>query len=88
MKLFNRKCGYTIITNDMIANEIVQQFADEYSVKREKINVYKQDEYYIITFVTDEKYRRIHNMIKILFERKYDIGFKHNIIGILKKEEA
>ena len=87
MKLFRRKHGYTIITNDSIANEIIQRFADEYSVKGEKINVYKQDEYYIITFITNEKCGRIRNLIRIIFKDwKYDLCFKENIIGIIKKE--
>ena len=87
MKLFRRKRGYTVITNDSLVNEMIQKLADEYSVKGERINIYKHDDFYIITFITNEKKGRIHNLIRILFGNwKYDIGFKDNIIGILKKE--
>lgn len=89
MKLFRRKRGYTVITNDSIANEIVQRFADEYSVKGERVNIYKQDDFYIITFITDEKDKRIHNMLRIIFRNwKYDLCFKDDIIGIYLKDEA
>ena len=89
MKIFNKKQGYTFMTDDEDANFIIQRLAEEYRVRGELINVYKQDKYYIITFVTTEKRKRIHNMLRIIFRNwKYDLCFKDNIIGIYLKDEA
>lgn len=88
MKLFRKTWGCAVATNDSNVKEIMKKFADMYGVEGDETFILDQDGLYVISFLTNEKRKRIRKEIKILFGRKYDMKFGGNTIGIIKKIEA